>query len=148
MITQSKAINDLGQELKETRLKYAYFLLAAAGAALGFGVQKLDGLATGQSIILPVLSLASWLASFLFGCWNVAKAQDLLVINMDLINAIQRGDIGQVAEDHMDDYTKNAKKGRWYRSLQFLLLVLGVVFFATWRILLLLHPPYDSHCIP
>lgn len=69
-----KRIDALGVTANEARSKYAYFLLAAAGAALGYGLQKLDGQPRSWVTGIAILACACWMASIFLGCRALENA--------------------------------------------------------------------------
>jgi hypothetical protein len=124
--------------------KYTYFLLAAAGAAIGFAVQKTEGLPLSWWLLPVGIATALWAASFYFGCRNVnwvsaATSANFNMLqlkqgthpeqppNTELTAAAIRGVL--TAVDH------NVKKAQFYAIWQFRLLITGTAFFVAWRVL-------------
>ena len=78
------------RSLREAQNKYTYFLLAAAGAAIAFTVNQIQGAAiTWYQIPLAVGGL-SWALSFFFGCRHVAYVNSALYANAVLFQ-VQSG---------------------------------------------------------
>ena len=139
--------NKLVGELKEIQSKYTYFLMAAAGASLGFGVQKLEGQAPGQFLWLGLSGMALWMLSFAFGCMVIASLQGLVVTNIDLVAKVRKSDLdGAIAVDTRSRL--QMRRFECYHLCQLVTLAAGAVIFAAWRVLLIFHPTYLSPCIP
>lgn len=64
------AISDLHKAHQAAQEKYTYFLLAAAGAAIGFAIQKTEGLTLSWWLLPVALATICWGISFHFGCKN------------------------------------------------------------------------------
>ena len=81
--------NDLIQKIRESHEngqdKYTYFLLAAAGAAIGFAVQKTEGLLLSWWLLPVAFSIIFWSLSFYFGCENVNWVQTSKVANYNFL---------------------------------------------------------------
>jgi hypothetical protein len=121
--------------------------MAAAGASLGFGVQKLDGQIPSHPLYVGLAAMALWILSFMFGCMVVTGTQKLVAINMDLINRMDEGR-HRAAEAANQRSKVQFDRVRRRQVYQFSALALGVVLFAAWRVLLIFQPPYASSCIP
>lgn len=139
--------NELLTTLGEIRSKHTYFLMAAAGASLGFGVQKLDGQAPGRLFWFALAAMALWIISFAFGCRAVSATGSMVEANVTFVNRYSAGNTvaAQSAAALADSHYQRAKLSL---SFQFGTLALGIVLFAIWRILLIFYPPYFSACIP
>jgi hypothetical protein len=139
--------NQLVGERKEIQSKYTYFLMAAAGASLGFGVQKLDGQVPGHVLDVGLTAMALWILSFAFGCMVIVGAQTLISINIDVVNSQASGDGGRAAI-HFEQSKTQLRRITTRQLCQFAALALGVVLFAAWRVLLIFHPSYVPPCVP
>jgi hypothetical protein len=130
--------HQVGQE------KYTYFLLAAAGAAIAFSVQKTEGLKLSWWLLPVALSVASWGLSFYCGCKNVVWVQSSIFANFNLLQ-LKRGthpDQPPHAEHSAaavrgvsSALASNGTKAEFYARWQFRLLILGAVLFILWRVL-------------
>ena len=96
--------------------KYAYFLLAVAASAVGFAVQKTTGVGVQWSQLPLAVATGLWVMSFFFGCKHLLWSQAALTANIDLIKNM-------------------LSKAMFYGKWQFLLLVIGAVFFLVWHVL-------------
>lgn len=139
--------NTLVQELRDVQSKHTYFLMASAGAALGFGVQKLDGQLPGHPLYVGLSAMALWVLSFAFGCIVMTGTQALVRVNMDLINYVDRNDFpaADAADKRSRSILHRINRCHFY---QFASLSVGVILFAVWRVLLIYHPPYTPTCLP
>lgn len=65
--------------------KYAYFLLAAVGACVGFALTQTKDASLGLSQIPLAFALLGWGLSFWCGCVHLSAVQATLYTNMGLI---------------------------------------------------------------
>jgi integral membrane sensor domain MASE1 len=121
--------------------------MAAAGASLGFSVQKLDGQVPGQPLYIGLSAMALWILSFAMGCMVVMGTQRLVSINQDLIVRLERKQWTKANVLDARSRREFARVGR-HHFYQFAFLAIGVVLFAAWRVLLIFQPPYHSPCVP
>ena len=70
--------------------KYTYFLLAAAGAAIGFAIQKTEGLVLSWWLLPVAVATPCWVVSFYFGCKNLIWVQTTIYSNYNLLQ-LRRG---------------------------------------------------------
>lgn len=137
----------------DSQSRYVYFLLAATGAALGYGLQKLDGLSFSWWITPGLLALASWLASFFCGCKRITWVQSAVYANYALLQLKyghhpEQPTHPQLTQAAMDGtrsaVEKNTNKARTYQTLQFWFLAVGVALFVSWRVLEIARLTYAS----
>jgi ABC-type branched-subunit amino acid transport system permease subunit len=140
---QERSIEALAASIDDGSAKYAYFLLAAAGACLAYGLQKLDGQPRGLPILLAIAAYLAWLLSILMGCLSLQNAHRTRNIMLDQLYLILGNTILQNARDTCQkelvklDTHLNEAKG-WHMSqqaCQFYLLVVGGAVFSVWRLL-------------
>ncbi|WP_332770521.1 hypothetical protein [Phenylobacterium sp.] len=124
--------------------KYAYFLLAAAGAAIAFALSQTKGAALAIPQIPLGLAVALWGASFYSGCQHLHYVDSSLFTNADLIRvesgahpltgrhpqAMQIG--SETLRQIIDDQGRESQ--RWARA-QFRLLISGALFYMGWHVL-------------
>jgi hypothetical protein len=132
----------------ESHNKYVYFLLAATGAALGYALQKLDGLPITWWVSPGLLATFCWLASFYAGCLRITWTHRAIQSDYSSVQ-LQRGihlrqpkdptETQQAIEITKGHTLSNLQKSSLYLRLQFWLLTAGVVFFVIWRILEMLR---------
>jgi hypothetical protein len=124
--------------------KYTYFLLAAAAAAIGFAVQKTEGLRFSWWLLPVALATASWGISFFFGCKNLLWAQTGLAANYNLLQLRkgvhpeqpQQPEGAQAAIAGVKTAMRSSgEKSRLYAVWQFRTLIAGAVLFIVWRVL-------------
>jgi hypothetical protein len=130
----------------EEHSKYVYFLLAATGAALGYGLQKLDSSTYNSEVWLGLGAIALWLASFFCGCKHVTTIQSVIMSNFHLVQlqagthpAQPRSEVElriawEVTNRSIE--TKN-NRAQLFFQLQFWLLSFGALLFAAWRVVAL-----------
>lgn len=119
--------------------RYAYFLLAAAGAAVAFAVQKTEGAALSWWLTPVALATLCWGFSFFFGCKLIWWSQAIL--RSEIYIARTRSDDHlsdeqkrQSISNHSDALDPKLAKAARYANLQIWLLFAGGVFFCLWRV--------------
>lgn len=139
-----EAISSLYKAHQTGKEKYTYFLLAAAGAAIGFAVQKTEGLKMSWWLLPVALATASWAASFFFGCKNLSWVQSSIYANFNLLQLKQGSHPEQPPHPELVAAAlsgvtialeSNGKKAQFYGVWQFRLLVTGALLFIAWRVL-------------
>lgn len=114
--------------------KYSYFLLAAAGAAIAFCLQKIDDLSLSWWMSPIVMALLCWTSSFIFGCKNIVHHQSILRTEI-YIARIQETPESELARDkkrqsisnHATEMDKKLEKYAFYTKWQFLIFITGGV---------------------
>lgn len=130
--------------------KYAYFLLAAAGACVGFAVTQSKGLSASAEQAPLGVAVALWGLSFLFGCLHVRKASDLLFTNIELLR-LQDGRDPRAGRDVQmqmlgssvlhERAARHAVRMDIHSTLQFVCLILGVISYLAWHVLVMWRVP-------
>lgn len=124
--------------------KYTYFLLAAAGAAIGFAVTQTQTAALARSQVPLAVAVLCWGLSFAAGCMRVQYVNSTLYANMSLlkVQAGQMQSVGthpgmmQAAADGIRGAIEtNSRRGAVYGQWQFYLLIAGAVAFLAWHII-------------
>jgi len=113
--------------------KYAFFLLAAAAAALALSIQMTTGSPLTWSLVPLGLAVLSWACSFYFGCIHLTKTQAFLRVNViGLLTSPNRAprDTEQI-RSKMEDHANAAGEAA---DRQFRLLILGAVLFIAWHL--------------
>lgn len=137
------AITNLHKAHQAGQEKYTYFLLAAAGAAIGFAVQKTEGLPLSWWLLPVALATVCWGVSFHFGCKNVIWVQTSILANFNLLQLRQGSHPEQPPHQELvsaairgveSALEKNGNKAQFYGIWQFRLLVAGAIFFIAWRV--------------
>lgn len=82
-------IADLHKAHSQAQEKYTYFLLAAAGAAIGFAVQKTEGLPLSWWLLPVGIATVIWGASFYCGCKNLDRVSAATSANFNLLQLMQ-----------------------------------------------------------
>jgi len=150
-MSDHKEIFELYTQHRSGQDKYTYFLLATAAAAIGFSVQKTEGLHLSWWLLPVGLAIVSWGISFFFGCKNITWVQTSIHANYNLLQ-LRRGvhpdqpphpQLSEAAirgvESALDSNAKNAQfHGVW----QFRMLILGAVFFIAWRVIEMIRLTY------
>jgi hypothetical protein len=132
--------------------KYTYFLLAAAGAAIGFAVQKTEGLCLTWWLLPVGLAIVCWGISFYSGCKNLTCAQNAIYANHHFLQLNDSIPSGQPTPQSANiaisttsqAMTKNLKEAQFFAIWQFRMLIVGVVFFIGWRLLEMVRLTYAA----
>ncbi|MDO8776218.1 MAG: hypothetical protein Q7K57_47425 [Burkholderiaceae bacterium] len=122
--------------------KYTYFLLAAAGAAIGFAVQKTEGLKVSWWLLPVAMATLCWAVSFYFGCRSADLVQKALASNITMLqikrgNHLQQPSFSQTvyAAQKLEELTVSyGDKAADANFLQFIFFVAGALCFIAWRI--------------
>ena|SRR3990167_3026289 len=137
-------ISDLYKAHNQGQEKYTYFLLAAAGAAIGFAVQKTEGLTLSWWLSPVALATALWAASFYSGCKNLDWVQVATMANYALLQLIDGSHpkqpphpqlVGAAMDGVRAALETNVNKAQLYAKWQFRFLVAGALCFIAWRVL-------------
>ena len=137
-LSEVRKAHNAGQE------KYTYFLLAAAGAAIGFAVQKTEDQILTWWLLPVALATLSWGISFYFGCKNIERVHASMGANATMLQLRQGIHPDQPSTpQHADDamagvgaaLERSIVRATVYSIWQFRMLVLGSIFFIAWRVL-------------
>jgi len=137
------SISALHKAHSDSQDKYTYFQLAAAGAAIGFAVQKTEGLPLSWWLLPVAAAALLWGFSFFFGCKNIDWVQRSMSANFDLLQLRQGShpdqpphpQILEAAVSGVSSALKgNTDRAGFYARWQFRCLVAGAVCFIAWRI--------------
>lgn len=138
------ALKELHKLHSDAHSKQIYFLLAAAGAGIGFAVQKTEGLYLSWYLAPVGIAIVLWGLSFYFGCKTLDLGQSAVRSNYDLLQLRDGSHPAQpdhpqklaiamqVTHEALDGFTQRATRSAVW---QFRLLIAGAVFFMTWRLL-------------
>ena len=140
-------MSDLTRELysqhRTVQDQYTYFLLATAGAAIAFAVQKTIGDKLSWSLIPLAAAVISWGFSFYFGCRNSGAVQETMMANMDYLNLKEGNHPRQPATQTelfiainvtRQQAHEMSERSGFYSRGQFRFLILGGVLFIGWHV--------------
>jgi hypothetical protein len=125
---------------RATKEKYIYFLLAAAGAGIGFAVNKTRDASLSWSMMPLAASVACWGLSFYFGCRQATEVAALLYENYNFLR-LKSGELAeipphpQVVADIWGLVEKRFKNSGRYGNRQFEFLIADAVFYIGWHVL-------------
>lgn len=135
---------ELYRILREAQDKYTYFLLAGAGAAIGFAVTQTQHAPLRASQLPLGLAVACWGLSFFFGCRHLAYVNSTLFANSELLR-VQAGEhpnagthpdtIAAASAGIQTAMENNSNVANRLGRLQFSMLVFGGILFVGWHIL-------------
>jgi hypothetical protein len=123
--------------------KYTYFLLAAAGAAIGFAVQKTEGVSLTWWLLACGVAVVCWGLSFYCGCKGIGLVKSAMHANYGLLQ-LRRG-IHPSQPSHPQELQiamssvgatldRLISEGAGYYNWQFRFLVTGAIFFLVWHV--------------
>jgi len=137
-------LREVYRALREAQNKYSYFLLAAAGAAIGLAVNQTQDVAMAWSQTPLAAAAISWGLSFLFGCRHLAYVNSNLYANAELLR-VQSGEhpeaskhpqiIAAASEGIRRAIESNAERANRLGHLQFNFLVGGGFLYVVWHVL-------------
>jgi hypothetical protein len=139
----SEPLLELHKQHTAAQDKYTYFLLAAAGAAIGFAVQKTEGMKLSWWLLPVAAAILCWGASFYYGCKNLEWVHTAIRANVTLLqlragihpNQPQHPSLVPVAMSGTGQaFDKSIEKASFFAKWQFRLLVSGGVCFIVWRV--------------
>lgn len=136
-------LREVFKALREAQNRYAYFLLAAAGAAIGFALNKTEDLGLEWSQVPLGIAVLAWALSFYFGCRQLSYVSSTLYSNIVLIQ-VQSGSFPGVGTDASlvlaasqgisQAIESNSARIKSLGFLQFKLLVSGALLFMAWHV--------------
>ena len=129
--------------LRETQNRYPYFLLFAAGGAVGFAVGQTRDAALDSSHSLLGCAVLAWGLSAYFGCRHLAHVSSGLYSNAELL-VVESGahpEIGQhpqaiatASQGIRQALESNSERANRLGHWQFRLLVVGGVLYIAWHV--------------
>jgi hypothetical protein len=124
------------QQFRNSQDKYTYFLLAAAGAAIGFAITQTQGKPLSWTQLPLALAVIFWGLSFYYGCYFIEYITSSLYANIELL-IIQDGnhlDVGMnpelisaASEGIRDALKNNSKETQRFATLQLHFLFYGAI---------------------
>ncbi len=128
--------------------KIVHFLMASAGACIGFALSQVKDLLLDRSHVALGLALLLWASSFWFGFRRVQLALGVIWSNGDLLK-IKSGKHPKVgsnpshvaaATDMVNSYiSEQSSSAVASERLQVVTLILGVASYVVWQLLLMLQ---------
>ncbi|MEK6627202.1 MAG: hypothetical protein AABY53_01120 [Bdellovibrionota bacterium] len=123
--------------------KYIYFLLAAAGAGIGFALNQTKGAALSLYQYPLAFAVLSWGISFYAGCKNSSYINGILLTNAELLRALQgKHPLPKTPEEAAalpivirEAIKKDEKIIIQYASIQFKALITGALLYIAWHII-------------
>jgi hypothetical protein len=130
----------LYQTLQEGQEKYTYFLLAAAGAAIGFAITQTQNTTLAYSQTPLALAVLCWGLSFVYGCRSIWATQNVIQQNYEMLRTkaglhpVLPPDpefLKWIANRIEEQSKTSGRPSRW----QYKFLIAGAVFYIAWHIL-------------
>ncbi|GMR28805.1 hypothetical protein STENOSP10_30260 [Stenotrophomonas sepilia] len=134
---------ELRKQHNEMYDKFAYFLLAVTGAAIGFGIQKLDGLTMSVPSLICIAAVCVWVLSFYVGIRRIQATMVTLQINAEVATFLREDCESRLSQEQILKAERaatqalessNRRNSRLMRA-QLRLLIGGVLLFVAWRVL-------------
>ena len=140
----SEAEKEVYRASRSAQDRYAYFLLAAAGAGIALAVNQTEGAVLAWAQLPLAVGVLSWGLSFYYGCRHLIYVTSTLLANAELLK-VQGGKHPEVgsnlqimaaaSEGIRQAIEDNAAYTTRFALWQFRLLVAGAVFFVGWHVL-------------
>jgi hypothetical protein len=140
----SEAQREVFRVLRESQSKYTYFLLAAAGAAIGFALTQTQGEGLACSQVPLGFAVFLWGSSFFCGCRHLAYVNSTLYANSALlkIESGQHPEVGNhpeymqaASEGIRQAIGQNSETANRLGHWQFRTLIAGAIFYVLWHVL-------------
>lgn len=138
-----ETLRELVGTLREEQQKYTYFLLAAAGAAIGLAVNQTQTAALGWDLLLLGVGVSCWGLSFFLGCRYLEYLASTLYSNATLIQ-VQMGEhprtgthpglIAAASEGIRSAMESNSNRANYLGHWQVRMLIIGALFYLAWHI--------------
>ncbi len=147
---------ELQKTLTEINQKHIYFLLAAAGACIGFAITQTGKDALSWWFTPLAFGLISWGMSFICGYLCIGHLAKMTNANIFLLAArhgrfLAPGQNRAAAQEHVDNFTDayciHSAKSSSFRKWQFFLFVFGVIAFIAWHILEMWRRIPENMCL-
>ncbi len=139
----SEAQREVFRVLRESQSKYTYFLLAAAGAAIGFTLTQTQDESLAWSQWPLGIAVFLWGSSFFCGCRHLAYVNSTLYANAALLK-IESGQHPQVgnhpqymeaaSEGVRQAIEQNSESANQLGHWQFRFLIAGAVLYVIWHV--------------
>lgn len=135
-------VNELHSLHVAGNTKYTYFVLAATGAAVGFAVQKTEGLSLSWWLLPVGMATMFWAVSFGLGCRSVGMVQRSIAANITMIQVqdgtfhvrASRAAEAEAAEKLQKQIIDFGDKAADANTGQFVCFALGALCFLAWRV--------------
>jgi len=124
-------VNSLAARLAEELSKYIYFLLAASGAAIAYALKQMEDKSLSSELIFVILALFAWCGSFYFGVRHLRLHRQHMIENA---NALLADETSQQMQKHLKPLIEKMESAS---NLQYVLFIIGVVLYISWRVLAL-----------
>ena len=143
-VAMSEMFREVSRQLGVAQDKYTYFLLAAAGTAIGFAVNQTHDAVMSRSQIPLAGAVLCWGLSFYFGCRHLAYVNSSLYSNAELlkIEAGHHPEIGThvqlmaaASQGIRSALESNANRANRLGHMQFRFLIAGAVLYIGWHVL-------------
>ena len=130
----------VGNAYRDLHARYAFYLLAVVGAAVGFSLNQTQGAVLAWSQIPLGLAIGSWVLSFWFGLCLLESAMKTLSGNSTLlyVAAGQHPTVKKspkAINDITDELNQLSKRTGKFSKWQVLTLLTGVFFYVGWHVL-------------
>jgi hypothetical protein len=129
--------------LRDAQTRYTYFLLAAAGAAIGLAVNQTQTARLTWSQMPLGAAALSWGLSFFFGCRHLAYVASSLYSNVELlrVESGQHPELGQhpqviaaASQGIWQAIETNSNRANRLGQWQFRLLIAGAILYVAWHV--------------
>jgi hypothetical protein len=139
----SEEQKEIFRVLRESQSKYTYFLLAAAGASIGFSLTQTHGVVLSWSQVPLGIAVLCWGVSFFCGCRNLEYVSSTLYANSEMldIEAGRHREVGShpqmvqaASEGIRQAIESNINSASALGKRQFRFLILGAFLYVSWHV--------------
>lgn len=140
----SEEQNEIIRVLREYQSKYTYFLLAAAGASIGFSLTQTQGVILSWSQVPLGIAVFCWGVSFFCGCRHLEYVSSTLYANSEMLDveAGKHREVGNhpqmihaASEGIRQAIENNINAASALGQRQFRFLILGACLYIFWHVL-------------
>jgi hypothetical protein len=140
----SDPINEVYKQFRTAQDKYAYFLLAAAGAGIALAVNQTHGARLSWSQAPLGGAVLMWAASFFSGCRHLEYLTSSLYANLELLRVKggKHPDVGTnpeliaaASEEIRKAVASNSECSSQHAGAQSRFLIWGATLYVVWHVL-------------
>jgi hypothetical protein len=119
--------------------KYIYFLLAAAGAAIGFALNQTHDAVFSWSKLPLAAAVLCWGMSFFFGCRQLVETMGMAREEVQIIK-LKAGELRdfppapELVDAILKQFDAKIKRSSRFAKLQFGFLIAGAILYIAWHV--------------
>jgi hypothetical protein len=132
-----EAENELRRDLLNLDDKHTYFLLGAAGTAIGFAITRSESSQVDLYATALAFAFALWGTSFISGCMVIKRTRSLFAANRIYLDILKpfpeieaRENVKKIGKEQLEPLGRNVE---WWRDLQYQTLLGGAAAYLVWQ---------------